>query len=229
MTTFSGFPADTFAFLEDLSANNNREWFNANKARYEFSCLAPALAFIEACQKPLQRAAPLLKVEAKRMGGSLMRIYKDTRFSKDKTPYKTNIGIQFRHQAGKDVHAPGVYIHIAADECFLGAGMWRPDGEAVKQIREFIDENGQQWQRLLRAKRFVEAYELYDDRLKSAPRGYDKTHPLIDQLRLKSFLGTSPLKREHIQSGDLVDLVVRRTKAAGPLMQALCEAVGQPY
>lgn len=124
--SFAGFPVDTLKFLSDLQANNNREWFQANRARYENSFLQPALEFIEAVKKPLGKVAPMLLAEPKKMGGSLMRIYKDTRFSADKTPYKTNIGIHFRHQMGKDVHAPGMYFHIDPTECFIGAGIWMP-------------------------------------------------------------------------------------------------------
>ncbi len=229
MSTFEGFPADTFRYLTDLEQNNNRDWFNEHKDRYESSFLLPALAFIEAMQSPLSKAAPMLRAEPKKMGGSLMRIYKDTRFSKDKTPYKTNIGIQFRHQSGKDVHAPGVYLHVAADECFLGVGTWRPPSDALKQIREAIDQNPTEWRKVRQNKAFRGSFDLYDDRLKSAPRGYDREHPLIDDLRLKSFIGMAPITRKLLRSSDLVPEVVRRIKHAKTLMGFLCESLQQPY
>ncbi len=138
MSAFTGFPGDTLEFLRDLQDNNRRDWFQANKSRYEQSLLDPAMQLITALTKPLQKIAPMLDVSAKRVGGSLMRIYRDTRFSKDKAPYKTNIGIQFRHSAGKDVHAPGVYVHIAPEECFAAAGMWRPDSTSLRQVRQAI-------------------------------------------------------------------------------------------
>lgn len=229
MADFAGFPRDTIAFLEDLAKNNNRDWFNKYKDRYEQSFLMPALHFIEAMQKPLAKAAPLLKVEPKKMGGSLMRIYKDTRFSKDKTPYKTNIGIQFRHQIGKDVHAPGIYMHIAADECFLGAGIWRAPSDELRSLRTAIAENPQAWTKAKNARTFRSSYELYDDRLKSAPRGFDKDHPLLTDLRLRSFIGMSPLTRSEIESKDLVKSIAQRIKHARPMMEFLCESLGQPY
>lgn len=229
MSTFAGFPKDTLEFLCDLADHNTRDWFAANKERYESSFLGPAMAFISAMEKPLRRVAPMLDVKSKKVGGSLMRIYKDTRFSKDKTPYKTNLGIQFRHAAGKDVHAPGIYIHIAEDECFLGAGMWRPDSSAVHSIRAAIQADPQAWKKASTNKRFRDAFELYDDRLKTAPRGVPKDHPLIDALRLKSFLGMSKLSRKQVESPTLVDLATKQVQAAAPLMKFLCQAVGQLY
>ncbi len=229
MATFTGFPKDTLEFLDDLGHNNNRAWFAEHKLRYEASVLAPALALIESLKKPLDKVAPMLSVEAKKSGGSLMRIYKDTRFSKDKTPYKTNIGIQFRHVAGKDVHAPGVYLHIANDECFFGAGMWRPDAAALQKIRAAILSDPTVWKKAVDGKRFRETYSLYDDRLKTAPRGIDREHPLIIDLRLKSFLGTCYLKRAQIESPQLLSDIPRFVKQAAPLMGFLCQAVEQPY
>lgn len=229
MTNFEGFPADTFRFLKDLSANNNRDWFAENKQRYEQSFLEPALQFITALEKPLDKCAPMLQVQAKKSGGSLMRIYKDTRFSKDKTPYKTNIGIHFRHRAGKDVHAPGVYVHIADDECFFGSGIWRPASDALKQIRSFISDNPSTWNRFRKSKKYNETFELHDDRLKSAPRGIEKDHPLLDDLRLKSFIGTTKLTKKDIKSPELVSQVAKLVTTSKPLMVILAEALNQPY
>lgn len=229
MATFTGFPKDTLEFLDDLGHNNHRAWFAENKQRYEASVLAPALALIESLKKPLEKVAPMLSVEAKKSGGSLMRIYKDTRFSKDKTPYKTNIGIQFRHVAGKDVHAPGGYLHIANDECFFGAGMWRPDAAALQKIRAAILSDPTGWKKAVYGKRFRETYSVYDDRLKTAPRGIDRDHPLINDLRLKSFLGTYYMKRAQIESPQLLSDIPRLVKQAAPLMGFLCHAVERPY
>ncbi len=228
-SSFPGFPPDTLKFLIDLRENNNRDWFNANKDRYEQSVVQPALELIRSLERPLARVAPLLRVEAKKMGGSLMRIYKDTRFSKDKTPYKTNLGIQFRHQHGQDVHAPGVYLHIDPDECFLGVGTWRPPSDALKKIRGFIDDNPTIWRKVLTNKKFKESFTMHEDRLKSTPRGYDKQHPLIDELRQQSFIGMSALTGKQIQSPELTALIPKLITAGKPLMLALCEALEQPW
>ena len=228
-STFSGFPADTFEFLRELRDNNQREWFLSNKNRYEQSVLVPALALIHSLERPLAKVAPLLRVEAKKMGGSLMRIYKDTRFSKDKTPYKTNIGIQFRHQHGRDVHAPGVYLHIDPEESFLGVGTWRPPSDSLKKIRDYIVENETAWRRVMVNKKFRGSFTMYEDRLKSVPRGYDKQHPLIDQLRQQSYIGMASLSAAQIQSPELVVMIPKLISAGKPLMLALCEALEQPW
>ena len=115
---FKGFKPTVLSFLKELSENNNRNWFNQNKQRYEDDVLIPVFDFISAMSEPLTSISLHYTAIPKRIGGSLMRIYRDTRFAKDKTPYKTNIGIQFRHQLAKDVHSPGYYLHIAPDEIF---------------------------------------------------------------------------------------------------------------
>ncbi len=229
LNPFVGFPKETLKFLRELKKNNNREWFAANKQRYEQSVVEPALSLIRSLEKPLAKSAPLLKVEAKKMGGSLMRIYKDTRFSKDKTPYKTNVGIQFRHLHGKDVHAPGVYVHIDPDECFLGVGTWRPPADALKRIRDFISENESIWVKLLRNKKFNAEFAFHEDRLKSTPRGYDKHHPLIDELRQQSFIAIAPLTHQQIEGTELLTLIPKFISTARPLMSALCTALDQPW
>ena len=139
-------------FLEDLRDNNNRQWFQANKGRYEREVLEPCLAFIRAFGPRLRKISPFFVASDERVGGSLMRVYRDTRFGKDKTPYKTNVGIQFRHELGRDVHAPGFYVHIEPEEYFLALGVWRPDRDSLHQIRQAILERPEQWKRALRAK-----------------------------------------------------------------------------
>ena len=116
---FTGFPKDLNDFFTELEVNNNRDWFADNKERYLQNVAQPALDFITAMEKPLKKISPHFTAVAKRSGGSLMRIYRDTRFSKNKTPYKNNLGIHFRHESGKDVHAPGFYFHYSLDESFI--------------------------------------------------------------------------------------------------------------
>ena len=123
---YVGFNTQCIAFLEELALNNNRAWFKENKSRYETLVLDVALRFIQSMQKPLAVIAPHFVATPTRVGGSLMRVYRDTRFSKNKIPYKTNIGIQFRHELAKDVHSPGYYVHIEPGRAFVGAGMWMP-------------------------------------------------------------------------------------------------------
>src|SRR5678815_2121248 len=110
---FEGFSDETFAFLGELEEHNQRDWFEANKSRYERVVREPALAFVRDMGRRLAEVAPALRADDRKVGGSMMRVHRDTRFSKDKSPYKTNVGIQFRHEAGKDVHAVGLYVPVS--------------------------------------------------------------------------------------------------------------------
>ena len=140
MIDFKRFQPTLFEFLEQLADHNNRPWFQENKLRYEQEVLSPALAFIRAFQSRLKRISPYFLASDRRVGGSLMRVYRDTRFAKQGPPYKTNVGIQFRHEQGRDIHAPGFYVHIAPGECFLAVGLWRPEAEPLAAIRQAIVE-----------------------------------------------------------------------------------------
>ena len=222
---FAGFPAQTTTFLSELAENNEREWFKENKYRYEAHVLAPALEFINAMAPKLEKISRHFDAIGKRTGGSLMRVYRDTRFSKNKTPYKTNVGIQFRHELGKDVHAPGFYIHIQPKNCFLGAGIWRPDSESLAAIRESIVENSGGWKRARDAKRFVDHFRFGGDRLKRPPRGYAADHPYIDDLKRKDFIAVSEFPISQIRNPGLIDEVVARYTTAKPLMKFLCAAL----
>src|ERR671922_2157062 len=135
-TEAASFGPELFTFLAELREHNDREWFAANKERYEAHVLEPALAFIEDFGYRLQSISPHFRADPRRTGGSLFRIYRDTRFSKDKAPYKTNVGVHFRHERAKDAHAPGYYLHIGPGEVFAGGGMWHPDSSTATRIRE---------------------------------------------------------------------------------------------
>lgn len=223
------FSQATFHFLAELATHNNREWFEANKGRYEALVREPALDFIEAMAPHLAAFAPQFRADARKMGGSLMRIFRDTRFARDKSPYKTNIGIQFRHAVGKDVHAPGFYLHIAADECFLGAGCWHPESDALGRIRDLIAAEPERWAAVRDGKDFRALWALAGDSLTRPPRGYAADHPAIEDLKRKDFIGLAALSAEEAVAPDLVDLAARRFAAAAPFMAFLCAAVGVPY
>ncbi|MFW2439636.1 MAG: DUF2461 domain-containing protein, partial [Arenicellales bacterium] len=176
------FTTNSLSFLHKLASNNNRDWFNENKAAYEETVRTPALQFITDMANELAKISPHFLAQPKKTGGSLMRVYRDVRFGKDKRPYKTNIGIQFRHEQGKDVHAPGFYVHIEPNDCFVGVGIWRPDTRTLGKIRDVIAEHPVKWKTASGGKTFNKNFELSGESLKQAPRGYDKNHPLIEDL-----------------------------------------------
>jgi uncharacterized protein (TIGR02453 family) len=226
---FQGFPSETLEFLSQLARNNHRDWFAARKSEYEVHVLEPSLAFISAMQKPLEKVSPLLRAIPKKVGGSLMRIYRDTRFSKDKTPYKTNVGIHFRHATGCDVHAPGCYVHIQPGECFLGVGTWHPSPPALAKIRRRIADEPSAWKRARDNKRFRASFELAGDSLQRPPQGFESDHPLIDDLKRKDFIAVSYVDDRSISSRSFVQDTAAAFRAATPLMQFLCAALGVPF
>ena len=227
--TAAYFTPRTFGFLSDLAANNHREWFLANKPRYETDVKEPALRFITDFSTPLEAISPHFVADPRANGGSLFRIYRDTRFSKDKTPYKTHAGIQFRHEAGRDAHAPGFYLHIQPGHCFVGCGSWRPGGDALRQIRASIDEDPDAWKRASRDARFRDALELSGDSLIRAPQGFSVDHPLIEDLRRKDFIAVTQLSEEDLMSDDFLDRFADLCRAAAPFQRWLCQATGVSY
>jgi uncharacterized protein (TIGR02453 family) len=224
MATFTGFPRGTLEFLAQLEANNNREWFGANKARYETLVREPALDFITTMAPRLEKISEHFVADARKMGGSLMRIHRDTRFARDKSPYKTNIGIQFRHERGRDVHAPGYYVHIDNESCFLGAGAWRPENAALAAIRRRIDEKPGDWRKAVGGKGFNAAFRLGGEALKRPPRGFAADHAAIEDLKRKDFIAIADLSTEEIHSPRVVDTVAERFRQASPFMAFLCAA-----
>ena len=218
-----------FRFLRALARNNNRNWFQQRKERYEAEVREPALDFIRLMAGPVLRISPHLTAIDKRVGGSLMRVHRDTRFSNNKLPYKTNVGIQFRHEAGKDVHAPGLYLHVEPGRCFLGCGMWRPDSESLRAVREAIVDDPRGWKRVRDGKRFRDAWAPGGASLKRAPRGYDESHEMIEDLRRTDHIAFCELSDPEIVAADLVTEVTSRFRRAAPYLRWQAEALGLPF
>jgi len=225
----SPFSAKLFSFLRELGNNNDREWFAENKPRYEQDVLFAAMDFVKQMQPRLAKHSRYLLAEPKRVGGSIMRIYRDTRFSKDKTPYKTNVGIHFRHSIGGDVHAPGLYVHLEPDACFVAAGIWLPPTETLTAIRQAILDDVKEWNRVRNNKKFVSRFKLDGASLKTAPRGMDPNHPAIEDLRRKSFAGVTQLTEKAFLQADVCDQIMNAFDDAKPMMKFLCDALQQPY
>lgn len=223
------FTPGLFKFLRELQSNNDRGWFEANRDRYERVMLEPALTFIEAFAPHLHKVSPHFVASTRRSGGSLFRIHRDVRFSKDKSPYKTHLGIQFRHSQAKDVHAPGFYLHVEPRESFVGVGIWHPDTATLTKIRDAIVRNPQVWKKAVRSKGFASTYRLGGDSLKRAPAGYDRDHPLVEDLRRKDFIGVAELSDRAITSDDVLGTFATTCRRAEGFMRFLCEAVGVPF
>ena len=226
---FAGLSRETLQFLVELTENNDRDWFKENQRRYEEQVREPARAFIRALAPKLKKITPHLVVSDQKVGGSLMRPQRDTRFARDKTPYKTNLGIHFRHVAGKDVHAPGLYVHLDPGEAFLGAGMWHPDAHALNAVRKRIVAAPKAWLKARDDAAFCAHFALSGETLSRPPKGYSADHPCLADLKRKDHIGIARLKGSALLGADAVELAVERFRAAKPYMKFLCDALDLPF
>lgn len=220
---------ELFAFLRELKANNDRAWFEANKERYERQVRQPLLAFIADFGLRLAEISRHYIADARPLGGSLFRIYRDVRFSRDKNPYKTAAGIQFRHESGKDVHAPGFYLHLEPDNVFAGAGLWRPDKATLTKIRDAIVADPERWRAVSEDLAFRSVYRLGGESLQRPPQGYDPDHPFITDLKRKEFIADISFSEADACDPAFIDRYAGVCRQAGPYMEFLTTAVGLPW
>jgi uncharacterized protein (TIGR02453 family) len=218
------FSRGTFQFLKDLKENNDREWFAEQKPRYEEQVKAPALRLIEDFAPHLSKLSPHLMATPR----SLFRIHWDTRFSKDKSPYKTHAGVHFRHQQSKNAYAPGYYLHIEPGSVFVGLGIWHPEAKALRAIRDHMVEDSKAWKRAT-GKKFTELFELSGDRLSRPPKGFDPGHPMIEDLKWKDFIGVRQLPQAFVADPKLPSELAKLCRAGTPLMSFLCDALSVPF
>jgi len=219
------FTRELFRFLLDLEGHNDREWFQANRDRYEAHLKQPALRFIADFSGPLHAISPHFRADPRPVGGSLFRIHRDIRFSRDKSPYKTHCGIQFRHERGKDAHAPGFYLHLEPGGCFAALGCWRPETGAQKRIRDAIAREPDRWQQVLRDEPFRTRYRRFGDRLKRVPRGFPADHPAAEELKWKDFGAVASLTQRDVLARDFCERLAVVWQEGAPMMRFLCEAL----
>ena len=154
----------------------------------------------------------------------MFRIYRDVRFSKNKSPYKTHAALQFRHEAGRDVHAPGFYLHLEPGNVFCGAGLWRPDSRALNHIRQAIDEKQADWKKAIRGN-----FRIEGDSLKRPPRGFSPDHPLIEALKRKDHVAVVDLDEKLASSSKFLETFTVHCQEFSALMRFLTRAVGLPF
>jgi uncharacterized protein (TIGR02453 family) len=213
----------TLDFIKQVSKNNNREWFAEHKADYE-AARADVLAFIELLI-PVLASIDTAFPKDTQAKSCLLRIYRDVRFSKDKSPYKTNFGVFFAVH-GKTGAEPGYYINLEPGNCFFAAGYWMPDAASLKNIREEIDYNSDEFLKIIEAERFKNLFEISkEDTLKNAPKGYPLDHPLIDLLKLKSFNGILRLPDQAFIKPTIVDKLKTAFESIYPFILFLRTAV----
>lgn len=213
-----------FRFLAELRRHNDRPWFTAHKDEYIAEVRDPLLGFIVAVAPKLAAISPHIVADPRPSGGSLLRIYRDTRFSRDKKPYKTNAALSFRLAPKRDVEAPGYYLHLEPGLVFMGAGMWHPSAEALHAIRESIVKDPKRWT-LARRSGLAHA----ESALKRPPRGFSPDHPFIEDLKRTSFTTGVPFTEKDACSAEFPAVFVRACRREAPLMAFLAKAMGRPF
>ena len=225
MTKKAHFSRDLFNFLEELRQNNRREWFEENRARYESDVREPMLTFIADFAPRLKKISSKFLADPRPLGGSMFRIYRDVRFSPDKRPYKTHVSARFSHVMGRDVHAPGFYLHLEPGSVFFGAGIWHPEPSTLNRIRDFIVLNPRQWKKSVDDPAFSKLWALKGDALSRPPKGYDPAHPMIHHLKRKDFIAIASLSEADALSPSFIDRFAEVCGAASPLMRFLTKAL----
>lgn len=218
-----------FEFFEELGRNNNREWFLKNKSRYENEVREPMLAFIAAFAPQLKKISACYVADPRPSGGSMMRIYRNLRFSRDKTPYKTNAASAFGHRDAGHFEAPSFYLSLSTREGFAGVGIWHPQPEVARKIRDSIVTRAPSWKKAIDDRKFHARFELGGEKLARPPRGYDPAHPLIEDLKRKDFIGATDFTRKEVCSDQFLNQFTAACVAAAPFMKFLTEALGYKW
>lgn len=234
MTTFPGFSPAALTFLRQLKRHNDRAWFTPRKAEFEQRLLAPMRRLVEEMDVRLARAVPEIHGSPKR---SVFRIYRDTRFSKDKSPYKTHVACWFSHVrashgVGSETHGAGAgfYLHIEPGASMVAGGIWMPPRDALAAIRERIAERGEELRAILRARRLTRRFGPLSEegRLTRVPRGFAADHPHADLLRHVSFTVSAPLTDADVLARTLPRQVEQDFRTMAPLVRWLNDALGYP-
>jgi uncharacterized protein (TIGR02453 family) len=222
------FSADLFRFLSELRAHNHRDWFQKNKERYETQVRDPFLRLIADLGPGLRKINPHIVADPSPTRGSMMRIYRDIRFSKDKSPYKTSVAAHFWHANGKDGAVPAYFLHLEPGNSVIGGGIWQPEPKALKKLRDKIAGDPKGWGRATTGGALGSTCRMAGESLKRPPAGYDPAHPFIEDIKRKDFAISTPLTDQEVTGDDFLDLVLHRLRATAPFVQFLSNAVGLP-
>lgn len=213
-------------FLDGLRRNNNRPWFVWNKPAYdilrqEFEALVGDLAArVAAFDRDLGAVDPKK---------AMFRIYRDTRFSKDKTPYKTNMAAHFSHAKGKEGASPGLYLNLSPGDNAVGSGLWHPEPAPLEKLRKAIVSDSKAWGKVRDGSEFKSACGFIGDALKRPPAGFPKEHPYLEDLKRKDFAVRVELRKKDLLGPDAVDAILAAYKTAAPFTRFVCGALELEY
>lgn len=214
------FTPKSLSFLRSLARNNDREWFRQRKDQYELHVKAPMIELIEALAVDFQDFAPELVASPK----CIFRIYRDTRFSEDKTPLKTNIAASFRWRGLARHQGAGLYIEVAPRWVWVGGGMWAPETAHLVAVREHIAANHTHLRAIIESPGFRKAVgSLEGEKLTRVPRGFDKNHPAVELLRHRQFLAAREFPAEFAHDPKFYRGVIGVFRQIAPLVRFLNE------
>ena len=216
----------SFKFLRGLARHNDNTWFNAHKAQYEDHVRQPFLRLLTDLQPDLAAVSLHFRSDPKTVGGSLFRIYRDARFSHDKSPYKSWQGARLFHERHKQVPAPSFYLHLQPGECFVGAGLWHPEPDTQRRVRQFILDNPGSWKKAAHDASFRRRFEFEEsEKLVRPPRGFPTDFEFIEDLKHRNFVLWRSLDDATMTGPRLRQTVAGDLKALGPFMDYLCAAL----
>ncbi len=223
---FEGYPPSALQFLADIQEHNDRDWFNANKQTYLDAIVTPTQSFVTGLGLLLKAISPDINFDTRSNGqGSMMRIYRDIRFSQDKSPYKTWVGVVFWEGPGKKMQVPSFYFHLEATGAFMYAGIYQFPNALLSAYRDALvnEELGGEFDDAIAQVMASGDYSLYNEpHYKRVPRGYDPEHPRGEWLKYNGFGVSSPrISPEQLASSDLVDICYDHCHSMAPLQQWL--------
>lgn len=224
MSTY--FTPASFKFLKGLARHNEKAWFEDHRADYEANVRDPFVRLITDLQPALAEVSEHFRADPRGNGGSLFRIYRDARFSNDKSPYKTWQGARFFHARRREVPAPSFYLHLQPGGSFVGAGLWHPEPETQRKVRQFIFDNPGSWKAAAHEAKLRKRFDLADEeKLVRPPRGFPADFEFIDDLKHRNWVMWRSLDDEAMTGPKLRQTIAADLATLGPFVDYLCAAL----
>jgi uncharacterized protein (TIGR02453 family) len=216
----------SFKFLRGLARNNDKAWFAAHRPQYEEHVRQPFLRLLADLQPDLAAVSPHFRSDPKTVGGSLFRIYRDTRFSGDKDPYKPWQGARLYHERSRQVPAPSFYLHLQPGQCFVGGGVWHPEPDTQRRVRQFIFDNPGSWKAAAYEKKFRRRFDMEEgEKLSRPPRGFPADFEFIEDLKHRNFVFWRDIDDATMTGPRLRQTIAADLAALAPFMDYLCAAL----
>lgn len=224
--TSTSLPPESLRFLDDLDKHNDKRWFETNRDRCERDLIAPAKALVARLCEEIAAVFPQITGSTDAAGGSLTRLHRDVRFSTDKRPFHTHIGVRFWHRQGPKAGVPGFFLRVDPTQLLIGTGLHQPEPVVLERVRRAIDRDQKAWDRAVRDKAFRRTWGgLEGESLKRVPAPFPADHPFADDLKRKDFTAFIRLPASAVTTAGFGKVAVRSWEASKPLMSFLCRAM----